>query len=57
MAVLFFVKNVCFSHKIEHKNLTDTSHNVTDDYSIQGKFYSNYGFLKPNDASRYSPTG
>ena len=37
MGSLFFVKNVCFSHKIEHKNLTDPSHNVTDDYVIRGK--------------------
>ena len=35
--IIIFVKNVCFSHKNEHKNLTDPSHDVTDDYSIRGK--------------------
>ena len=34
---LFFVKNVCFTHKIEHKNLTDPLHDVTDDYLIRRK--------------------
>ena len=37
MVLLFFVKNVCDSHKIEHQNLTDRLHDVTDGYSIQGK--------------------
>ena len=41
ITLLFFVKNVCFSHKVEHTNLTDPSHDVTDDFSTQGKFYSN----------------
>ena len=25
--------------------------------SFKGKFFISYGFLKPNDASGYSPTG
>ena len=37
IALLFSVKNVCFSHKIEHENLTGPSHDVTDDHPIQGK--------------------
>ena len=37
MALLFFAKNLYFSHKIEHKNITDPSQDVTDDFSIRGK--------------------
>ena len=55
--IIIFVRYVRFSHKIEHKHLTDPSPDVTDDYSIQGRFCSNYVFLKQNDASGYSPTG
>ena len=35
--IIIFVKNLFFSHKIEHKNITDPSHDVTDEYSIGGK--------------------
>ena len=35
--LLSIVKKVCFSDKIEQKKLTDPSHDVTDDFSIQGK--------------------
>ena len=37
MAKLFLVKTYAFP-KTEHENLTDPSHDVTDDFPIQGTF-------------------
>ena len=46
-----------FSHRIEPKNFSRSFALRHRRLFNSGKFYSNYGFLKPNNASDYSPTG
>ena len=55
--IIIFVQNLCFPIKLSIKieQILPMTSQMTNRF--RGKFYSNYGFLKPNDASGYSPTG